>query len=859
MLRLMQFFFVFLMVGVVAWAQSLGNAGGVEGRVTDPSGAAVAGANVEIVNPLTNYRQATKSGPDGAFRFRQLPFNQYHLEVTAPSFAVFSRDLGIRSAVPLALPVRLSLAAGTSSVQVEAFGTDLLENVIYAHHDMDAKGLEKMALLSPASNLSDAITLGSPGVVADANGFFHPIGDHAQTSFVVDGQPINDQQSKTFSTQLPVNAIQSVEVITGAPGAEYGDKTALVVAASTKSGLGRPEGYGSLQSGYGSFGTALTEATLGAGNARFGNFVAVTAGRSGRFLDTPEFRPLHAIGNHQTIFNRMDYQPNAKHAFHLNILGGRNSFQVPNTFEQPGQDQRQRATTGNVGFGWIYSASASTLLTVNPFVRQDRVHYFPSPDASDDTPITLGQDRHLTNWGTRIDLSHTKGRHTIKAGYQAMQTKLAENFFLGVTDGDFNPICVDDDGDAAGPNTVKDPARCTALGLKPNEDLQPGLVPFDLTRGGQLFRFSGRQNINQQALYAQDQWRMGALNVTLGFRYDRYQGLVNANGWQPRGGLSYQIRQTGTVLRAAFSRTFETPYNENLILSSSTGAGGGLAQNVTGAEAVEPIRPGNRNQYNVGFQQALGSRLIVEGDYFWKFTRSAYDFGAVLTTPLVFPISWYKSSISGLSLRLSSVAWKGLQGYWLMGQGKARFFGPSNGGLIFPDSLESAVFRIDHDQAYQSTTHVVYRVPKSDWFAAYTWRYDSGLVSGGIDSREAAFELSAAQQAAIGLFCGANSASLSRRLTECDDDETFGARRYRIPVDGTANDDHRPARVAPRHLHTLSLGNDNLLRGERWKVTARFNVANLTNTQRLYNFLSPFGGTHFVTPRSFTGSLGVTF
>ena len=849
----------FLLLATSLFAQSLGNAGRVEGRVLDPSGAAVAGAQVEIVNPLTNYRQAMKSEADGSYRFRQLPFNQYHFEVTAAGFATFTRDVAVRTAVATAIPVQLKLASGVTSVEVEAFGADLLENVNYAHNDMDAKGLEKMALFSPASGLSDALTLGSPGVVADANGFFHPIGDHAQTSFVIDGQPVNDQQSKAFSTQLPVNAIQSLEVITGAPGAEYGDKTALVVAVTTKSGLARPEGYGSLQTGYGSFGTTVTEGTLGAGNAKFGNFLAVTAGRSGRFLDSPEFRPIHNIGTHQTIFDRVDYQPNARHAFHLNILGGRNDFQVPNTFDQPDQDQRQRSTTGNVGFGWIYSASPSTLLTVNPFVRQDRVHYFASPNPADDSPITLGQDRHLTNWGTRVDLSHVKGRHTLKAGYQGMQTRLVENFFLGVTDNGFNPICVDKDGDAAGPNTVRDPARCSGLGFLPNESLQPGLVPFDLTRGGRLFRFNGRQNINQNALYAQDQYRIGGLNVTLGFRYDRYQGLVNANGIQPRVGLSYQIRQTGTVLRAAFSRTFETPYNENLILSSSTGAGGGLAQNIVGADAVEPIRPGNRNQYNVGFQQALGSRLIVEGDYFWKFTRNAYDFGAVLTTPLVFPISWYKSNISGFSLRLSSVAWKGFQGSWLIGQGKARFFGPSNGGLIFPDSLEEGVFRIDHDQAFQSTSHVVYKVPKTDWFAAYTWRYDSGLVSGGIDSRDAAFDLSAAQQSAIGLFCGTTSASLNKRIKDCDDDEPFGALRYRIPVDGTANPDHRPSRVAPRHLHTLSVGNDNLWRAERWKMTARFNIVNMANTQRLYNFLSPFGGTHFVTPRAFSASIGVTF
>ena len=63
------------------------------------------------------------------------------------------------------------------------------------------------------------------------------LGDHAQTSYSVDNQPISDQQSKTFSTQLPPNAVQSLEVITGATPAEYGDKTSLVVNAITKSGL----------------------------------------------------------------------------------------------------------------------------------------------------------------------------------------------------------------------------------------------------------------------------------------------------------------------------------------------------------------------------------------------------------------------------------------------------------------------------------------------------------------------------------------------------------------------------------------------------------------------------------------------
>jgi hypothetical protein len=49
-------------------------------------------------------------------------------------------------------------------------------------------------------------------IVADSNGFFHPLGDHAQATFSIDGQPISDQQSKVFSTQIPLNAISSMEL-----------------------------------------------------------------------------------------------------------------------------------------------------------------------------------------------------------------------------------------------------------------------------------------------------------------------------------------------------------------------------------------------------------------------------------------------------------------------------------------------------------------------------------------------------------------------------------------------------------------------------------------------------------------------
>ena len=124
----------------------------------------------------------------------------------------------------------------------------------------------------------------------------------------------------------------------------------------------------------------------------------------------------------------------AKIYFHLNILGARNWFQIPNTYDQLGQDQRQKIATFNIAPGYQHIFSASTLLTINPFYRQDHVNYYPSPDITLDTPATISQHRTLTNWGVKADLSIVKGRHNFKVGTQLMQTRLHEQFGFGITD-----------------------------------------------------------------------------------------------------------------------------------------------------------------------------------------------------------------------------------------------------------------------------------------------------------------------------------------------------------------------------------------------------------------------------------------
>jgi hypothetical protein len=314
----------------------------------------------------------------------------------------------------------------------------------------------------------------------------------------------------------------------------------------------------------------------------------------------------------------------------------------------------------------------------------------------------------------------------------------------------------------------------------------------------------------------------------------------------------------------------ETPFNENLLLSSATGVGG-LAGNVFGSTSV-PIAPGFRNQFNTGFQQSIWKWLLIDADYFWKYTHNAYDFSTLLNTTIAFPIAWHNSKLDGVTGRVSTVNVHGFQAYWTFGHTRARYFPPETGGLIPQGApLASGVFRIDHDQVFQSTATVRYQRPKNaEWFA-FTYRYDSGLVVSGIPDAGAAMTLlTPNQQVSIGLACNGVFATMEAPISNCTNaNGTEGKVTSKLitlpqggygPFPSEENDDHNPDRVKPRYVLNLGLGTDNLLHTEGPKrFIASVEIANFTNVVALYNFLSTFSGTHFLQPRTVVARFGYTF
>jgi hypothetical protein len=495
---------------------------------------------------------------------------------------------------------------------------------------------------------------------------------------------------------------------------------------------------------------------------------------------------------------------------------------------------------------------------LNAYLRQDFIRYSPSRDSFADVPATVGETRKLRNSGVRGDVSYTHGIHNVKVGAALSISRLSEDFNFGITDPTFNPVCLDQAGNSVTAPRLIDPAKCSGLGYTANPGLQAGLIPLDLSRGGSPFIFRGRQTITEAGFFVQDTVTIKEFVLNAGFRLDHYAGLVSGNGAQPRIAGSYVIKPTHTVIHAGYARLFETPYNENLVLSSATGAGG-LAQNVFGAQGQTPLIPATRNNYNAGLQQKIGKLFLIDADYFWKYTNRAFDFDTLLNTPIVFPIQWKKSKIDGVSVRVSTPNLHGFTAFSVFGHTRARYFGPEVGGILFNSPVDQSVFRIDHDQAFQQTLNLRYQIGRDGWWTNFTWRYDSGLVTARLGDVNDILNLSGSEQFTAQAFCGSRFATPSNPITDCAPGK-LGARLLNVPTAGTGDPDHNPTRVQSRNIFNLGVGTDNLLRsGEKRKVTLALTATNLTNKVALYNFLSTFSGTHFVEPRAYRVSLGYVF
>lgn len=741
------------------------NIGQIRGHVVDPTGAPVPQARVTATHTVSGLSLSATTTNEGDFVLNNLPFNLYRIEATKDGFAPWQSTATVQSALPVPVDIALALDATSALLEVRERPNDLVDPTETGTRTQLSLGdIEKMALQIGNRGL-ESVLLTFPGFSQNANGAIHPRGAHNQMTFIIDGLPITDQLTGAFANAVDPSIVQTVELFTGNIPAEYGNKISAVAQVTTKSGLGtgRPAAGSLLFSAAEPFHTASALAQVAGERRRLGYSASLNAMQTHRYLDQVSTDNLNNAGNSQRAYTRLDWQATEKDTIRLNLMAGRSHFQLANLRSQhaAGMDARQSLEDASAAVAWQRTLNPSTLWETFGSWRTSTADLFPS---AHDTPISAWQARRLANYTLWNRLSLVRGSHTLKAGVDTQTFPMRERFW------------------------INDPA----------------------------FRFDQRGQGAFFSAFLQDQFRWRRLQVSAGFRQDRYSFLTQGWGPQPRVGVAYQLVEGKTILRASYNRLYQTPPNENLLIANSEEAARLFAPILIERGVFRRIRPERQNFYELGLQQAIASRASLTLSYYHKASRDQQDNNSFFNTPIIFPTSLAQIRVNGAEARLVVPAIKGFGGTLSVTHARAITTPPFTGGLfIGQDSLallSAGPFVIDHDQRL-AVHGVLSWTNKKGWFSTISTRYDSGLVANPSDPAEVAADPDYAD-----LLPYVNLLS-------------------------------SPARTRPRTITDVMLGYTHTRYDRRqWELSAQ--LSNLTNQTALYNFQSVFVGTRLIQPRT---------
>ncbi|HCC56915.1 MAG TPA: TonB-dependent receptor, partial [Solibacterales bacterium] len=160
-------------------------AGELRLTVRDEAGLPVT-AQVHLSSQTSGIERTLQATADGRAIARRLPFGVYRVRIAQSGFEPFSRQVEIQSALPVELPITLSVAAVETTMEVTATPALIDEHGIALAHRVDSAALRDRARSLPGRSLEDLINT-QPGWLLESGGVLHPRGSEYQTQYVVDG------------------------------------------------------------------------------------------------------------------------------------------------------------------------------------------------------------------------------------------------------------------------------------------------------------------------------------------------------------------------------------------------------------------------------------------------------------------------------------------------------------------------------------------------------------------------------------------------------------------------------------------------------------------------------------------------
>jgi outer membrane receptor protein involved in Fe transport len=562
-----------------------------------------------------------------------------------------------------------------------------------------------------------------PSVVSGALGQTHIRQDHANQQYRIDGVPIPEGVSSTFTDVISPRMWERADIILGGMEAQYGNKTALVVDITSKSGTRPP--FGSVQMFGGSNQTVNPSFEYGGTVGEKFRYYALNSYTStNRGIEPPTLghSVFHDQSERNQTYLRGDYQHDNRNSLSWVFLNAVAKYQIPTipglavnqdvlpllqkqdpTFSPAASqaaNQNQKENSQYTHLVWRHDVNAENFFQFAGFLRNSYANFTTDPFntlAYVPEEQTANQKRTAYSLGTRLDYTWTPNKqHLVKTGFQFEYTNAQNQFQLF----DF----------------ARDPVT-------------------GLPVGPVMTQTAANTNVQKrEEFWVQDQWSpTDHWTLNLGVRYDQIQSFYDEGQISPRIGVTYKLNQSN-VFHANYSRLFTPPNVEQIALTKVNLQG-------TTAQPDDPTgfspRAERSNYFEVGSYHALTNWATLELAAYYKRSHFQSDAGQFGTTPMLnfFAFQWgYQMGIDGaLKMQITddfsargNVAW-----------GRCKANGLQSGNYLL-DTKEitdintaGGVF-CDHSQTMTSSAVAAYRFRERTTISG-AMLYGSGLRTAASD------------------------------------------------------------------------------------------------------------------------------
>ena len=547
--------------------------------------------------------------------------------------------------------------------------------------------------LNATSNKSDQgfahlITSSIAGAVAAPSGEFHVRGSHGQYTYYLDGAPLPESVSGSFSDLIDPKNIETLRVLTGGFPAQYGNNLAAVFDVSARAGQpGRPRGFAEqLLSGYR---TSQSTIQFGGGAPRLQYYLSGVRNFTNRRLDSVTQDPLHDAGADSVAFGKFDYEAGANDRIILDAARTDAYLQLPNDEARQaiGRDVTQREDGDFANLIWRHTQGLNGV-TAALYTHQSRLRYTGDPahdladasaaSADGGTPANLPssafENRYANYIGLRTDaVTRVTAQHKVGYGFDISTVTGAENFIL------LNAV---DNGDG--------------------------------TTGVQTVNDSHALSGGDRSAYLQDDWTPGRFLVNYGVRYDIHKTDTTTSQLSPRLNLTYSLNGRDK-LHAYYDRLFQPAPIEDIRR---------LDPNAV------PFKPERDNFYEVGYVHENGGITTSLSGYY-KTVQDVIDENIIAGTQIREPFNVQKGYVRGIEFAVDGSLTRDLSFYANYARSWARAAGDFTGGLA-PAGAPPGYFYEDHDQTHTASVGLAYA--KRGLTVNLDGEYGSGFPFGQSDA-----------------------------------------------------------------------------------------------------------------------------